>query len=129
MPLTKSTVLSFATNSRAHYVIDATGQPVGRLASIIAAKLIGKHRVDYAPHLDRGDMVAVKNASLAIFTGEKNSQKMYHTYSGYPGGVKSIPAGRLLASKPENVIRHAVKLMLPKNRLQTARLKRLTFVA
>lgn len=128
MPLTKSTVLSFSTTARAHHIIDATGQSVGRLASVIAAKLIGKNRADYAPHLDRGDAVAVKNVAHAVFTGAKNAQKMYHSYSGYPGGVKSVPAGTLMKSKPENVIRHAVKLMLPKNRLQAARLKRLTFV-
>lgn len=90
--------------------------------------LMGKDRADYAPHTDMGSAVRVLNVSKVHFTGKKASQKKYFSTSGRPGGLRAVPAQKLLDERPEEVIRHAVKYMLPKNKLQTLRLKRLTFV-
>ena len=99
------------------YVIDLDGQTVGRAATQIATILRGKHKPTYTPHVDTGDFVIVVNADKVVFTGNKLSQKKYYRHSGYPGGLKTITAGELLSKRPQEVIEHAVKGMLPKNSL------------
>src|ERR1700752_3548789 len=99
------------------YVIDAADQVVGRLAVQIATVLRGKRKPDYTPHIDTGDFVVVVNAEKIRVTGDKLAQKTYYRHSGYPGGIKSRTLGEMLERKPEEVIRKAVKGMLPRNRL------------
>ncbi|HLG50621.1 MAG TPA: 50S ribosomal protein L13 [Chloroflexota bacterium] len=99
------------------YVVDATGQVLGRLATRIATILRGKHKPIYSPHLDVGDFVIVINAEKVRLTGKKLQQKVYYHHSGYPGGLKTVPVARLLATHPTRVIEHAVRGMLPHNAL------------
>lgn len=99
------------------YVVDASGMILGRLASQVAARLRGKHNPLFTPHVDSGDSVIVINADKVELTGNKWDQKMYHRHSGYTGGLKSISAKKLLEKRAEDLIRFAVKGMLPKNRL------------
>ncbi|PID27923.1 MAG: 50S ribosomal protein L13 [Candidatus Cloacimonadota bacterium] len=99
------------------YIVDASDQVLGRLASKIAAVLRGKNKPYYTPHLDTGDFVVVINADKVRLTGNKELQKVYKRYSGYPGGQKEISYKRMMAAKPEQIIEHAVKGMLPKNTL------------
>ncbi len=110
---------------RKWYVIDAEGQTLGRLASEVASILRGKHKATYTPHVDTGDFVIVINAEKIQLTGNKLSQKMYRHYSGYPGGLKEVNYGTLLAKKPEKAIEAAIKGMLPHNRLGRAMYKKL----
>lgn len=98
-------------------VIDAEGQVLGRLATTIAARIRGKHNPMYTPHTDTGDWIVVINADKIVLTGNKMKGKYYHRHSGYVGGIKSISAGDLMDKRPEDLIRFAVKGMLPKNRL------------
>lgn len=100
------------------YLIDAKGKRVGRVATRIATILRGKQKPEFTPHADLGDFVVVINADKVVFTGDKLNQKVYYRHSGYPGGLKSITAGRLLKENPEEVLRKAVWGMLPKNRWQ-----------
>ncbi|MDP3985762.1 MAG: 50S ribosomal protein L13 [bacterium] len=109
------------------HVIDATEQTVGRLASQIARLLQGKHKVSYVPNADVGDSIEVTNIGKLRFTGRKLEKRVYYRHSGYLGGLKTTPMSRVFEEKPEDVLRHAVKQMLPKNRLTPARLKRLKF--
>ena len=102
---------------RKWYVIDAKDQVLGRLAAEIARRLRGKHKPTYTPHIDTGDYIIVVNADKIRLTGNKLEQKIYYKHTGYPGGLKSITANKLLQRKPERVLEHAVKGMLPKNRL------------
>ncbi|MCL4425663.1 MAG: 50S ribosomal protein L13 [Firmicutes bacterium] len=102
---------------RKWFVVDATGKPLGRLASQVASILRGKHKPTYTPHLDTGDFVIVVNAEKVVLTGNKKETKIWYHHSMYPGGLKAIPYGKLLASKPEKVIELAVKGMLQHNRL------------
>ncbi len=104
-------------NQQKWFVIDAEGQVLGRLATQIAARIRGKHNPMYTPHADTGDWVIVINADKVVLTGRKLEQKTYYRHSGYVGGIKEITAGKLLEKKPEDLIRFAVKGMLPKNRL------------
>jgi large subunit ribosomal protein L13 len=99
------------------YVVDAKDLVLGRLASTIAARLRGKCSPLFTPHADTGDWVIVINAGQVSLTGRKWDQKVYYHHSGYTGGLKSITARKLKDKKPEELIRHAVKGMLPKNRL------------
>ncbi|SHJ70177.1 LSU ribosomal protein L13P [Desulfatibacillum alkenivorans DSM 16219] len=99
------------------YIVDAEDQVLGRLASQIAARIRGKHNPMYTPHTDTGDCIVVVNADKIRLTGRKLSQKMYYRHSGYIGGLKEISAAKLLEKRPEDLIRFAVKGMLPKNRL------------
>jgi large subunit ribosomal protein L13 len=99
------------------YVVDATDQVLGRLASQVAAVLRGKNKPYYTPHLDTGDFVVIINADKVRLTGNKELQKVYQRYSGFPGGQKEISYKRMMATKPEQIIEHAVKGMLPKNTL------------
>jgi len=108
--------------------IDATEQVVGRLATKIAMILMGKHRPDYNPALDMGDRVEVANVDKIIFTGKKMDQKKYYRTSNRPGGLKVELAKDIFDKNPEEILRHAVKYMLPKNKTQALRMKRLTFV-
>jgi len=102
---------------RKWYVIDAAGQPLGRLASKVAHILRGKHRPQYTPHVDTGDFVIITNAGQVRLTGNKLNGKQYHWHSGYPGGLRTESAGHLLERKPELLVERAVKGMLPKNSL------------
>lgn len=111
------------------YLVDAEGQTLGRLATRIADALTGKRKPIYAPHLDVGDFVVVVNAEKVRLTGRKLDQKAYHRHSGYPGGLRSIPARELLRKHPERVLRLAVKGMLPKNKLRRVRLRKLKVYA
>ncbi|MCJ7523417.1 MAG: 50S ribosomal protein L13 [Dehalococcoidia bacterium] len=106
-------------------VMDASGKTLGRLASEIASILKGKHKPIYSPHLDVGDYVIVVNAAEIKVTGNKLTQKIYYRHSGYPGGLKSITLGRMMETHPTRVIEHAVKGMLPHNRLGAAMFKKL----
>lgn len=103
--------------SRKWYVVDANNAVLGRVASQVAAVLKGKHKPIYTPHVDTGDFVVVINAEKIQLTGNKRDEKMYYHHTGYPGGLKSISADKLLEKKPEDVLTFAVKGMLPKNPL------------
>jgi large subunit ribosomal protein L13 len=107
------------------YVVDAAGMVLGRLASQVASRLRGKHNPLFTPHVDCGDSVIVINADKIVLTGRKWDQKMYHRHSGYTGGLKSITAKKLLEKRAEDLVRFAVKGMLPKNRLGSKILKKL----
>ena len=107
------------------FLIDAQGKILGRLASEVASILRGKNKPVYTPHVDTGDFVVVINAEKIQLTGKKWDQKMYYRHSGYPGGIKSLSAKEVLEKKPEELIRHAVKGMLPKSRLGRKMIKKL----
>lgn len=106
-------------------VVDADGATLGRLATQIATLLRGKHRVTFAPHLDSGDPVIVVNAARIKVTGNKLQDKMYVRHSGYPGGFRAENLEKLLARRPEEVIRRAVRGMLPQNRLGEQMMRKL----
>ena len=110
---------------REWYLIDASSLPLGKLAVVIADKLMGKSKVTYTPHTDNGDYVVVINAKNIKVTGNKMVEKMYHHHSGYPGGLKSLKLEEIIAKKPEYAIKQAVKGMMPKNKLAADRLARL----
>ena len=105
--------------------IDATGESVGRLATRIATLLQGKHRVDYVPNVDAGDIVEVRNAAKVKITGNKAENKYFYAYSGYPGGMRKTQLKTVMAKNPSEAITHAVYSMLPKNRQRKDRMKRL----
>lgn len=107
------------------WLMDASGKILGRLASEVAKLLKGKHKPIYSPHLDVGDYVIVVNAAKVRVTGRKLTQKIYYRHSGYPGGLKSISLKRMMETHPTRVIEHAVKGMLPHNRLGAAMFKKL----
>lgn len=109
-----------ATARKEWVVVDAAGQPVGRVASTVAKLIRGKHKTNFTPNADCGDFVIVLNASEAVFTGNKLDQKQYVRHTGYPGGQRFTPARRMMETYPERVIEKAVKGMLPKNRLGRA---------
>ena len=111
------------------WVVDAEGQVLGRLASSIAARLRGKHNPLFTPHVDTGDSVVVINAEKIVLTGRKWDQKNYYRHSGYIGGLTTITAKKLRDDRPEDLIRFAVKGMLPKNRLGRAMIKKLKVYA
>ncbi len=114
---------------RAWYVVDATDQTLGRLATRIASILRGKHKPSYTPHEDVGDFVVVINAEKVRVTGRKLDQKMYYWHTGYPGGIRGIPLRRQLELHPDRVIQHAVKGMLPRGPLGRRQLKKLRIYA
>ncbi len=107
------------------HVIDASGRVLGKLATEAAQLIMGKHKPIYSRHLDVGDYVVVTNANKIVLTGNKPQQKVYHRHTGYPGGLKTVTFEKMIAEKPTWVIEHAVKGMLPKNRLGAAMLKKL----
>lgn len=110
---------------REWWLIDASTMPLGKLAVIIADKLMGKSKITYTPHIDNGDYVIVINAKDLVVTGEKMTQKKYYRHSGYPGGIKELKLEEVIEKDPARAINEAVKGMLPKNKLAADRLKRL----
>ena len=114
-----------ATVKRNWYVVDGTNQTVGRMCSRIAAILRGKNKASYTPHVDCGDYIIVTNCEKVKFTGNKMDEKIYDTFSGYPGGWKEETAKSLIKRRPEVLIERAVKGMLPKNRLGRKMYKKL----
>lgn len=111
------------------YIMDAEGQTLGRLASLIANILRGKHKPQYTPHIDTGDFVIVINAEKIKVTGKKETDKIYHHHTGYPGGHRSISFKDLMAKKPTMALEKAVKGMLPHNTLGAEQLKKLKIYA
>ena len=114
---------------RKWYLIDADNKVLGRLACRIARILTGKDKPDYLPYIDVGDFVVCINAAKVVITGNKEKDKIYYRYSGYPGGIKGVPLERMRKEHPDRIIYHAVKGMLPKNRLAKRMLKRLKIYA
>ena len=121
----KTFVAKEAEIVRKWYVLDAEGKVLGRLASYIASRLRGKHKSIFTPHVDTGDFVVVINADKVKLTGAKWDRKMYYRHTGYVGGLKQISAKKLKEKKPEEIIRLAVKRMLPKNSLGRHQFKKL----
>lgn len=117
------------TTQREWLLVDANGKTLGRLATQLADILRGKNKPTYTPHVDTGDYVIVVNAEKIVLTGNKLDQKMYWRHTGYPGGIKGKTAKQMLATKPDEVIRKAVKGMLPKNNLARTMLKKLKIYA
>src|SRR5437764_7942481 len=113
----KTYVATPATRERNWLVVDATGRTLGRLATQIADALRGKRKPEYTPHIDTGDFVVVVNAEKITVTGDKRTAKLYRRHSGYPGGLRTRTLQEMLDRRPEEVIRLAVKGMLPRNRL------------
>ena len=111
------------------YVVDATDQTLGRLATEIAHRLRGKHKAEYTPHVDTGDYVIVVNAEKVFVSGNKETKKIYYRHSGYPGGIKSTSLKRLREAKPEELLEKAVKGMLPRNPLGRAVFRKLKVYA
>jgi large subunit ribosomal protein L13 len=117
------------TRQRDWYVVDAEGKTLGRLATQIADTLRGKRKPEYTPHVDTGDFVVVVNAEKVRVTGDKRNAKLYHRHSGYPGGLRTRTLGEMLERRPEEVIRLAVRGMLPRNRLARRQLRKLKVYA
>src|SRR5439155_7014063 len=107
------------------FVVDATNAVLGSLATKVGRMLIGKDKPSFTPYLDSGDHVVVINADKIRLTGNKIEQKVYHSHSGYPGGLKAVPVKRIRESRPEWIVREAVLGMLPKNKLRARRAKKL----
>jgi len=114
---------------RKWYLIDAGGKILGRLASEVAKILRGKHKPIFTPHVDTGDFVIIINANKVVLTGNKWKNKEYYHHTGYPGGIKSITAKKLLEKRPEALLEHAIKGMLPKNKLGRAMFKKVKVYA
>ena len=110
---------------REWYLVDAKDKTLGRLASEVAKVLIGKHKPIYTPYVDTGDYVVIINADKVSLTGDKWEKKTYYHYTGYPGGIKSAAAKKMLQEKPERILELAVKRMLPKSKLGSAMYKKL----
>jgi large subunit ribosomal protein L13 len=114
---------------RKWYVVDAEGQTLGRLATEIATVLRGKNKPQYTPHVDTGDFVVVVNAEKVVVTGRKAEQKVYRRHSGYPGGLKETSYEQMMERRPTEILRRAVKGMMPKNRLARQQLRKLKIYA
>ena len=125
----KTFVATPANRQRDWYVVDAEGQTLGRLATQLADALRGKRKPTYTPHIDVGDFVVVVNAEKIAVTGAKRHEKLYHRHSGHPGGLKTRTLNDMLERRPEEVIRLAVKGMLPRNRLARQQLTKLKVYA
>lgn len=125
----KTFVAKQETVKRDWYVVDAEGKTLGRLATEIASRLRGKHKPEYTPHVDTGDYIVVINAEKIAVTGNKAAAKTYYSYSGFPGGLKSITFEKLIDRKPEMVLEIAVKGMLPKGPLGRAMFRKLKVYA
>jgi large subunit ribosomal protein L13 len=125
----KTYVATAENRQRDWYVVDAEGKNLGRLSTRIADTLRGKRKPEYTPHVDTGDFVVVVNAEKIEVTGDKRQTKMYYRHSGYPGGLRSRTLAEMLERRPEEVIRKAVKGMLPRNRLSRAQLRKLKVYA
>lgn|SRR5690554_668948 len=111
------------------FVVDATDKTLGRLATEIARRLRGKHKAEYTPHVDTGDYIIVVNAEKVVVTGNKTTDKMYYSHTGFPGGLKEISFDKLQAKKPEMIIESAVKGMLPRGPLGRAMFRKLKVYA
>jgi large subunit ribosomal protein L13 len=111
------------------YVVDAEGQTLGRLATVIASTLRGKNKPTYAPHMDMGDYVVVVNAEKVAVTGKKETEKLYSRHSGYPGGLTQVSVRQVRARHPERLIKYAVRGMLPKSALGQDQLRKLKVYA
>lgn len=111
---------------RKTHTVDVAGKPLGRVASEIAKLLMGKDREDYQPHIDKGGFVVAENIEKIKLTGRKEDEKMYYRHTGYPGGLKEIPYKKLLERSRGAALKKAVYGMLPKNKLRTGRIKRLS---
>lgn len=122
--MTKTYSMKASDIKREWHLIDASGEVLGRLATRIARLLMGKHKPLFCRNLDIGDFVVVINADKVRVTGNKAKQKLYHRHSGYPGGLKSISLEKMMETHPTRVLEHAVKGMLPKNRLNARMMKR-----
>jgi large subunit ribosomal protein L13 len=127
--MTKTHTVKLADIKHDWYLVDADGQNLGRLAGLLATRLMGKHKPQYSPHLDMGDNIVVINASKVAVTGNKLEDKKYYRHSGYPGGIKETTLREVLEQHPERALEHAVKGMLPKNRLNDDRMARLKVYA
>ena len=125
----KTYVATPENREREWLVVDASGRTLGRLATQIADTLRGKHKPEYTPHCDVGDFVVVVNAEKIAVTGRKREAKLYHRHSGYPGGLKTRTFTEMLERRPEEILRLAVKGMLPRNRLARAQLRKLKIYA
>ncbi len=125
----KTFVATPANRERNWLVVDASGQTLGRLATQVADTLRGKRKPQYTPHCDVGDFVIVVNAEKIAVTGKKLEEKLYHRHSGYPGGLRTRTLQEMLDRRPEEVIRKAVKGMLPRSRLGRAQLRKLKVYA
>ena len=125
----KTYVAKPSTIEKKWYVVDAKGQTLGRLATVVADTLRGKRKPIYTPNIDTGDFVIIINAEKIVVTGNKSEQKMYYRHSGYPGGLRAEPYGKLLARRPEEIVRRAVRGMLPHNKLGRAQLRKLKVYA
>ncbi len=125
----KTYVAKPSTIEKKWYVVDATGHTLGRLATVVADCLRGKRKATYTPHIDTGDFVVVVNADKIVVTGKKPEQKMYYRHSGYPGGLKAESYAHLQARRPEEIIRRAVRGMLPHTKLGRAQLTKLKVYA
>ena len=110
---------------RAWHLVDADGLVLGRMASEVAAILRGKHKPTFTPHIDTGDHVVIINADKVVLTGAKATDKNVYDHSGYPGGLRTRPYGKLLADKPADAVRRTIRGMLPKNRLGRQQLTKL----
>jgi len=125
----KTYVAKPSDRQRDWYVVDASGKTLGRLATQIADTLRGKRKPAYTPHIDTGDFVVVVNAEKVAVTGNKRAQKLYHRHSGYPGGLRTRTLEQMMARRPEEVLRLAVKGMMPRNRLARKQLTKLKIYA
>jgi large subunit ribosomal protein L13 len=125
----KTYVAKPSDRQRDWLIVDATGQTLGRLATQIADALRGKRKPTYTPHIDTGDFVVVINAEKISVSGNKRADKLYHRHSGYPGGLKTRTLGEMLERRPEEVIRIAVKGMLPRNRMARKQITKLKVYA
>ena len=121
----KTFMANSATVERKWFVVDAEGQTLGRLAVEIAKILRGKHRPDFTPYVDCGDGVVIINAEKIAVTGMKKARKIYKSYTGYIGGLREVPYDTMIARKPEYVLMHAIKGMMPKTRLGGQQVKKL----
>jgi large subunit ribosomal protein L13 len=126
---TRTPLPKISENARRWVVVDADGKVLGRLATVVARHLTGKTKAIYTPFLDVGDFVVVVNAEKIALTGNKLEKKVYHRYTGFPGGLRSIGAAKLKATRPEKMIEEAVKGMLPKTKLGKKMFKKLKVYA
>ena len=123
--MTKTYSVKASDIEREWHIIDASDEVLGRLATRIAGLLMGKHKPIFSRHLDVGDFVVIINADKVRVTGNKAKQKMYYHHSGYPGGLKSVSLEKMMQTHPNRVIEHAVKGMLPRNKLNAGMMKRI----
>lgn len=115
--------------TRAWHVVDADGKVLGQVATEVASKLIGKHKPTFTSHVDGGDYVVVTNAAKVVVTGNKALSKKYYSYSGFPGGLRTLNFSQLMERFPDRAVEAAVYNMLPKNKLRTGRMNRLKIYA